>query len=84
MGKFLLKILGWFPLGISSILGMVQAAIKFIKEVITLIINIIFPLVPDTSKFEKIVLKVRDWINKIDEIFEKVKQALLSVTGING
>ena len=66
----------WIALNGASIIGMVQAVLKFVKELLTLVINILFPIIPD-GKFEQIVLKVRDFVNKADAFIEKYKGYLL-------
>jgi hypothetical protein len=66
----------WVALNGASIVGMVQAVLKFVKELLTLVINILFPIIPD-GKFEQIVLKVRDVVNKVDDFIEKYKGYLL-------
>ena len=80
----MLKLLSLIPIfnpkAIAGVLGIIQAAIKFIKEVITLIINLLFPIIPD-GKFEEIVLKVRDIINKVDEAVGKIKDFFLKMGG---
>ena len=66
------KLLKWLPLNLMSILGVVQAFIKLLKEILTAIVNILFPIIP-SAKFKAIVTKVRDIVNKIDEIVENIK-----------
>ena len=70
------KIIQWAGLYGASAIGIVQVAIKFVKEVITLIVNILFPIIPD-GKFEQAVLKVRELVNKVDEWVEKLKQWII-------
>ena len=76
------RIIGLLPLWLSAVLGIVQAIIKGIKELITLVINSLFPLFPDNGKFEKFVLSVRNAINKFDDVFQKAKAFLIGLTGI--
>jgi len=82
MLAFLGRLIGMIPLSIGSIIGIIQAAIKFVKEVITLIINLFFPFTPDGGKFESFVLKVRGGVDKVDEWFNKIKEWLLKLTGL--
>lgn len=70
------KFIQTFLLSGASMLGIVQVVVKFIKELLTLIVNILFPIIPD-GKFEEIILKVRSIVNKIDEWLEKIKAKLL-------
>jgi hypothetical protein len=82
MIAFILRILKWIPLNIVSLLGIVQAVIKLFKEIITSIVNIIFPFTPDAGKFEKAILAIRAFIDKFDEWIEKGKVWLLATLGI--
>lgn len=70
------KILTWITLNGLSILGMVQVVIKFVKELLTLVVNVLFPIIPD-GKFEEVIIKVRAFVEKADAIVEKVKVWLL-------
>lgn len=72
------KLIGWIAVNGLSILGMVQVVIKFVKEVLTLVVNILFPIIPD-GKFEAIILSVRGWVEKIDGWVEKGKVWILKV-----
>jgi len=73
-----MKLLSWLPINIAGILGIIQAIIKFIKEVLTLVVNLLLPVIP-SHKFDDIVMKVRNIMNKIDEGVEKIKNFLLKV-----
>jgi hypothetical protein len=74
------KILAWIPLNLASVLGIVQGVIKLVKEILTAVINILFPLIPGEGNFEKIVIKVRDWVNTVDAWVEKLKGFFLKAT----
>lgn len=78
MNILLSKLLRWLPTNIGAILGVIQAIIKFVKEIVTLALDIIAPLIPG-DKDDKIILWVRDMCNKVDEVVEKIKVFLLSV-----
>jgi phage-related protein len=67
------KLLKWLPLNLAGLIGIIQGIIKVIKEILTAIINILFPIIPGEGNFEKIVLKIRDIVNKVDEVVEKIK-----------
>lgn len=75
---FIAKLLKWIPLNVVSIIGIVQAVIKFLKEVLTAIVNILFPIIP-SAKFQGVVLKVRQIVEVIDSWFEKIKGYLLKL-----
>lgn len=78
MMGFLKKIVNWIRLNIVSVLGIAQAVVKFVKEVLTAIVNILFPIIPN-AKFQAIVMAVRNVVNKIDEWIEKIKSWILPV-----
>lgn len=77
------KILALIPLILTSGLGMLQAVIKFAKEVVTLVINLFFPFTPDNGKFEAFVVKVRGAINTFSDWFDKAKVWLTKIAGVN-
>ena len=79
---FIGRLLAVLPLTITSLLGILQAIIKLFKEIVTLIINILFPFTPDGGKFEAFVLKVRDAINKFSDMFEVAKTWLTKIAGL--
>jgi hypothetical protein len=83
MLTFLGKLIALVPLLTGNILGIVQAAIKVLKELITSVINLVFPFTPDSGKFEDFVLKVRDLVNKLDEWVETGKKWLLKIAGLD-
>ena len=66
----------WIALNGASIIGMVQAVLKFLKELLTLVVNVLFPIIPD-GKFEQVILNVRDIVNKVDAFVEKIKGYLI-------
>ena len=73
------KLLAWIPANLASILGIAQAIVKLVKEILTAIINIALPIIP-SDKFKDVVMAVRNTVNKIDDILEKIKSFLLRVT----
>ena len=72
------KIIKWLAVNGLSVLGMIQVIIKFVKELLTLVVNILFPIIPD-GKFETIVLKVRAGVEVLDSWVEKIKKWLLEL-----
>lgn len=66
------------PKAIAGVLGLAQAFIKFAKELLTLIIDVLFPVIP-SEKFHKIIEKIRKLVNKIDGWLQKVKDFFLKV-----
>ena len=74
--EFITKLWQWVCAFLAGNLGIIQAVIKFVKEVITLIIDILFPIMP-IAVFQNVVLTVRNFINTIDEWIEKLKQYII-------
>lgn len=78
LNTLLKKLIRFIPTNIGAILGVIQAIIKFVKEIATLAVDIIAPLTPG-DKDDKIILWVRDMCNKVDEVVEKIKGFLLKM-----
>ena len=75
-----MAIVKWVLLNGVSILGMIQVVIKFVKELLTLVVNVLFPVFwVNEGSFEKTVLKVRAMVETLDGWVEKLKAAMLSV-----
>lgn len=72
----MLKIITWISVNGASILGIIQAVIKMLKEVITAVINFISLIMP-SSKAQEFVLKARELVEKIDAFIEQYKGILV-------
>ena len=70
------KIFSWILLNGASILGMIQAVIKAVKEILTAVVNLLSIFIP-SDKIEGIVMTIRNILNKIDEWIEVIKDKLL-------
>ena len=70
------KIISWILLNGASILGMIQAVIKAVKEILTAVVNLLSIFIP-SDKIEGIVMTIRNILNKIDEWIEVIKDKLL-------
>ena len=68
----LAKLLGWLPANLAGVLGIIQAVIKLIKEILTLVVDILYPIIP-SKQFKKVIDTVRGIVNKIDERIEGIK-----------
>lgn len=71
-----LKIFTWIKVNLASIVGISQAIIKALKEVLTAVVNllsIIFPVVGS----QKLVLAIRAILEAVDNWIEKVKPYLI-------
>ena len=69
--KFVLKVVSIVPNVIKGVLGVLQAVIKFVKEVCTLAIDILSPVIPNV---DLVVTIIRAKINIIDGWLEKIKE----------
>lgn len=78
MNTIIKKLLTWLPKNLAAVLGIVQSIIKFVKEVATLALDIIAPLIPG-DKDDKLIKIVRDFCNSVDGWVEKIKDFLLKV-----
>ncbi|MDI6606280.1 MAG: hypothetical protein QME65_03955 [Candidatus Omnitrophota bacterium] len=71
-----MKIISWILANGATLLGLLQAIVKAIKELLTGVVNLISLFMPQASA-NKAVEVVRNIMNKIDEIIEIVKGYLL-------
>jgi hypothetical protein len=66
---------------VPSFLGVVEVAIKFIKEVLTLVVDILFPVIP-IEKFKIIVTLLRAKVDVVYNWVTKIKEQLLKYIGL--
>jgi hypothetical protein len=78
MAELLAKLKSWIPTNIASLLGIAQAVVKFGKEVCSLFLNLIAPLIPGPND-DAIVIKIRNIFNLLDGAIEKIKEWLLKI-----
>ncbi len=76
-----MKIIQWLIAFVPTLIGIIQAGIKFIKEILTLITDILFPIIP-IAKFKTFVTWLRATVDKIDIGFQKIKDAILKWLGL--
>jgi len=76
--NILKKLLLWVPVILAGVSGVGQACVKFVKEVLTLIVDILFPVI-SSEKFEEVVFAIRDAVNVIDDLLENLKNFLLDL-----
>jgi len=62
---------------IPTLLGIAEAAIKFLKEVITLVVDILYPIIPNAA-FKVIVTKIRSVVESIYTWISENKEKLLA------
>ena len=58
---------------VAGVIAIIQAIVKMVKEVLTAVINAALPFIPNTK-----VQRIRDLLNKIDGILEKIKNWIFS------
>ena len=71
------KLLSWIPAFVAPLLGILEAVLKFLKEVLTLIVTILFPIIPHEG-FKKVVTKIRTWVDKLYDLLSQWKDKILS------
>jgi len=72
----MVKILTWIKVNGATVLGVTQAAIKVLKELLTGVVNLVSLVLPKATS-SKLVEQVRGILNTIDELVEKIKSYLL-------
>jgi phage-related protein len=73
------KIITWVLANGATLLGCLQAIIKALKELLTGVINLLSLFIPQAAA-NKIIEVVRNALNAIDEVIEKVKGYLVPKT----
>jgi len=76
--KIILKILKTLPMVLAGLFGIVQVLLKGIKEALTVIVDVLYPVIP-IAKFQNIVDSIRNFVNWFDGIVEKIKSKLLEL-----
>ena len=74
-----MHILRWVLANGATLLGLVQAIIKALKELLTGVVNLLSLFMPQDIA-NKLVAVVRTILNNIDDIIEKIKQYLVPKT----
>ena len=62
---------------LPTLLGLIETAMKFIKELLTLIVDILYPIIPNKN-FKAIVSGMRALITAIYDWISKNKESLLA------
>lgn len=70
------KIIAWVLANGATLIGLLQAIVKAIKELMTGVVNLLSLFMPQTTT-NKVVDAVRGAINKVDELLETIKGFLL-------
>ena len=60
----------------ASVLGIIQAVVKAVKEILTAVVNLLSIFIP-SDKIEDVVMVIRNILNKIDKWIEIIKEKLL-------
>jgi phage-related protein len=71
-----MKIIKWLLANGATVLGVLQAIVKMIKELVTGVVNVLSIFMP-LETAEKLVETLRGLINKVDSILEWIKEKLL-------
>lgn len=72
----IIKVVTWVMANGATLLGLVQAVIKAVKELLTGVVNLLSLIMPKAAT-AKAVEKVRAALNAIDDVIEKIKTTLL-------
>lgn len=62
---------------VPTILGLVETVVKFVKELITLIMDILYPIIPNAA-FKIIVSKIRSVVESIYAWISENKEKVLN------
>ena len=71
------KLLLWLVSFLPTFLGLIEAIVKFVKEVLTLVVDILFPIIP-IAKFKTFVTAMRSFVDKLYDWISKNKEKLLA------
>ena len=71
-----LKVWTWLKVNIASIIGITQAVIKAVKEVLTAVVNLLSIFFPAVGS-EKLVIYIRFVLESFDNWIEKAKPYLI-------
>lgn len=72
----MLKVITWIMANGATLLGLLQAIVKAVKELLTGVVNLISLFMPQETA-NKAVEAVRNVLNMIDDVIEKIKGYLL-------
>jgi len=73
----MLKLLSWLPAIVVPLLGILEAALKFLKELLTLVVTLLFPIIPNEG-FKKVVTLIRGIVDKAYDLLSQWKEKILS------
>jgi hypothetical protein len=57
-----MKVIKWLAAILATVIGFAEVILKFLKELLTLVVDILFPIIPAES-FKKIVTTIRAWVD---------------------
>jgi hypothetical protein len=81
---FLGKAIQWLAAILATAIGFGEVILKFVKELLTLIVDILFPIIP-AENFKKIVTAIRAWVDVAYNWLSANKDKILKWIGaING
>ena len=70
------KVIKWLMMNGAALLGILQALVKIVKELLTLLVDII-SLIGTIEWAQKLIDKIRAICNKIDDTIEWMKGKLI-------
>ena len=71
------KLLLWLVAFLPTIIGILEVVVKFVKEVLTLVADILFPII-SIAKFKVIVTAMRGFVDKLSDWLGKNKEKILA------
>jgi len=75
------KLLTWLVIWVPTAIGIVEVVLKFVKELLTLVMDILYPIIP-SAKFKALVTWLRAKVDVVYDKFSKVKEQLLKWLGL--
>lgn len=72
------KIFTWIKVNIATLLAAVQLLVKVLKELLTAIVNVLSIFFPAVAA-EKLVMKIRNILNVIDDAITSIKDMLIPI-----
>ena len=73
---FITKIRTWLQMNGASVIAALQLVLRSLKELLTALVNLVSIIFPVNSA-EAFILKIREFINMLDEKLESLKTKLL-------
>jgi hypothetical protein len=72
-----MKLIKWLAAILATAIGILEVVVKFLKELLTLIVDVLYPIIP-ADKFKAIVDSIRSWVNGIYEWLSQNKEKVIA------